>query len=223
MMQGIKGVIFDLDGTLIDSCQDMSTAINRMRADFNLAPLPHATIITFIGNGVRNLVRCALNGADIDLDQALDRYQWHYARCLTDTTRCYPGVMELLSALRDAGLRCAIVTNKPEGDTRTILQALELVQFFDIVIGGDSTPYLKPDPHAFLCVASRWGLTPDSIVVVGDYDTDIDGARNAGMHSIFVRGGIGTVGNAQPDLSIATIDALASVLLPARDRAMTKT
>jgi len=195
----LRGFIFDLDGTLIDSRQDLTNAINAMRAECALPPLPLTTVTRFVGNGAHMLVRRALAGTSVPVDQALPRFKQHYAQRLTDCTCCYPGVAPTLAALAAAGYHCAVLTNKPEAATRAILSALNLTTFFTPIVGGDSTPCLKPDPHAFLLIAQQWQLPPHEVLVVGDHATDVDGAHNAGMPCAFARFGFGTLGTQQPE------------------------
>jgi len=198
-MRAVRGLIFDLDGTLIDSRQDLTNAINAMRAEYALPPLTLAGVTSFVGNGAHNLVRRALAGTPVPVDEALPRFKQHYAQRLTECTCCYPGVTPTLARLTAAGYPCAVLTNKPEAATRAILTALDLAAFFSPIVGGDSTPYLKPEPHAFLLIAQQWRLPPRDVLVVGDNDTDVDGAHNAGMPCAFARFGFGTLGAQQPE------------------------
>ncbi len=210
-MRALRGLIFDLDGTLIDSRQDLTNAINALRAEYALPPLSLATVTSFVGNGARNLVRRALADTPVQVDQALPRFQQHYAQRLTECTCCYPGVAPTLAALTAAGYPCAVLTNKPEAATRAILSALNLAAFFTPIVGGDTTPYLKPDPHAFLLIAQQWRLPPRTVLVVGDHDTDVDGAHNAGMPCAFARFGFGTLGAQQPELFLEAFSDLLRV------------
>jgi len=208
----VRGVLFDLDGTLIDSRRDLATAVNLTRAEYHLPPLPVETVTAFIGDGARNLVRRALAGSSADPDQALPRFKQHYTAHMTDETVCYPGTHGTLAALRAAGLRCAVITNKPEHATRALLQHFGLLAFFDPVIGGDTLPVLKPDPRALLHVAARWGLPPAQLIMVGDHDTDITAAHRAGMRAVYLRSGFGVIRDEQPDVMLDDITQLPRLL-----------
>lgn len=205
---GVRGVLFDLDGTLIDSRRDLTTAVNLLRAEYQLAPLSVEAVTSLIGDGARNLVRRALARADVDLDAALARFKQHYAAHMTDETICYPGTHSTLAALRAAGLHCAVITNKPEHPTRALLAHFGLLAFFDPVIGGDTLPVLKPDPRALLHVAELWGLPPACIIMVGDHDTDITAAHRAGMRAVYLRSGFGHIRDVQPDVVLDDITQL---------------
>jgi phosphoglycolate phosphatase len=207
-MRALRGLIFDLDGTLVDSRQDLANAINAMRAEYALPPLPLAAVTGFVGNGARNLVRRALAGTPVPVDEALPRFKHQYAQRLTECTCCYPGVAPTLATLTAAGYPCAVLTNKPETATRAILAALNLAAFFSPIVGGDTTPHLKPDPHAFLLIAQQWRLPPRTVLVVGDHATDVDGAHNAGMPCAFARFGFGTLGAQQPEYFLDSFSAL---------------
>jgi phosphoglycolate phosphatase len=195
----IKGIIFDLDGTLVDSRRDLAAAVNRMRDECNLPALSVDTVTAHIGDGVRNLVTRSLAGTDIDVDKALPRFKQHYMQHLVDHTTCYPGVQETLEALAGRGIKCAVITNKHEAAAREILTRLGLAAFFDPIVGGDSTPYLKPDPRPLLQVAEQWRLKPEQMLVVGDHDTDVTAAHRAGMNVVFMKSGFGRLRDEQPD------------------------
>ncbi|MCX7846634.1 MAG: phosphoglycolate phosphatase [bacterium] len=209
----VRGVLFDLDGTLIDSRADLTTAVNLLRADYGAAPLPVETVTAFVGDGARNLVRRALADlAHVDIDVALPRFKQHYAAHLTDATRCYPGTHETLAALCAAGLRCALITNKPEAATRALLAHFDLLRFLDPVIGGDTLPVMKPDPQALWHVAASWQLLPRQLLMVGDHYTDISAAHRAGMHAVYLRSGFGTLRDEQPDVILDNITQLLTLL-----------
>ena len=142
-------VAFDMDGTLIDSAGDIGAAVNRMRVSFGLKPLPRGSVVRMVGNGARVLVARALADAPgLDPDEAFRRYRHEYDTHLIDETRLYPGVMETLDALKSAGFRLAVFTNKPFGSTRFILKGLGIDAFFPSVVGADSGFPLKPEPDA---------------------------------------------------------------------------
>jgi len=208
----VQGIIFDLDGTLVDTRLDLATAINLMRADYQLQPLPLDTVTAFVGDGARNLVGRALEGTPVDVDDALPRFKRHYAAHLLDTTACYPGVQAMLEACAAAAIRCAVITNKPEAPTRKILEHMAILNFFNPVIGGDTTPHLKPDPFAVRLVLDRWNLGADDVVVIGDHDTDITVAHNAGLKAVFLTCGFGRRRAEQPDYIAGSMAEAASLM-----------
>lgn len=174
-------LVFDLDGTLIDSRQDITTAINRMRAERGLPSLPLEKVVTMVGEGARLLVERALGGEVTGeaLDEALASYLEHYRQICLDTTRPYPGVESMLETL--AGLYpLALLSNKGEALSRRILEGLGLQRFFREVLGGDSLPSRKPDPAGLLLLADRLGVPPERLLLVGDTWVDAMTARNAG-------------------------------------------
>jgi len=195
----IKGLLFDLDGTLIDTRRDLTTGVNLMRAELDLPPLSVESVTSHVGNGARKMLERSLAGINADIDKALARFKHHYAQHLVDETLCYPDVVETLRKLKAAAVKCAVITNKPEAPTRQILHHLGLDAYFDPVIGGDTTPFLKPDPHALLQVAEKWMLQPDELLMVGDNYTDIVAAHRASMKVVFLTSGFGTKGDGEPD------------------------
>jgi phosphoglycolate phosphatase len=183
---GIRAVIVDLDGTMVDTAGDFQVAINRMRAEFDLQPLPVETITDFVGKGSEHLVRGVLS-LDWEAQQVLERfdaamtsYQRHYLDINGDHSLVYPGVQEGLQALKEKGLRLACVTNKPIAFTEPLLDKKGLRRFFEIVYGGDSLPRKKPDPVALLQVCTDFALKPDQVVAIGDSINDAQAARAAG-------------------------------------------
>lgn len=208
VLDPIRGVLFDLDGTLVDSRRDLTTAVNCMRRSFNLPPLPFDLVTSFIGNGARKLVERSLHGTDIDIDAGLACFKSYYDQHLADETTCYPGVPETLGRLKEHCIKCAIITNKPEAPARAVLAALAIDSYFDPVIGGDTFPYLKPDPYALTRIIEQWNLDPASVLMVGDHMTDIAAAHNAGIQSVYITSGYGRMGEHTPDIQLETITGL---------------
>jgi phosphoglycolate phosphatase len=183
-------VVFDLDGTLIDSARDLAESIGEMLEGYGASPLPLADVIAMVGEGAPVLVRRALArvGLTAAPDDALARFMQIYDRRLTEHTVAYPGVHESLAvALRRGPL--AVLTNKPRGPTIGILEMLGLRGFFSRVIGGDSEYGRKPDPRGLLTLQA---LAPgDTLVMIGDSPTDYQVAVNAGCPFVFARFGFG--------------------------------
>lgn len=175
-------IVFDLDGTLVDSAPDIAAAANRMLADFDHPPLPVPLLTSFIGHGIPNLVRRVIDTCEFDPAQhaAMNaRMLAHYTSNPAELTRPYPGVVAALSSLADAGHGMGVCTNKYHGLSMQILEALDLAKYFDIIIGGDSLPQIKPDPAPLH--AAFAGLPGPGVLYVGDSEVDAATARAAGM------------------------------------------
>jgi len=201
-------LIFDLDGTLIDSVGDLTTAVNRLRADFHLAPLAASTVRRYVGDGVRKLVERALQGHPTDLKAALKTYRAYYAHHMHDTTALFPGVAAGLKQLRAAGWQLALISNKPSDFCRALLARLGVAELFCCVLGDGDTAQLKPDPAPLLELMRRAGVTPDETWMIGDHHTDLEAARRAGVRSVFVTYGLGETGAEKPDQSCADFAAV---------------
>jgi phosphoglycolate phosphatase len=182
--------IFDLDGTLADTREDIAQAANRMRAELGLAETAPERIYGYIGRGVHNLVARTLEGAAADrLDEAVQRFRVHYGAHLLDRTRLYPGVAELLAALNGGGVRCAVATNKPEGFSRDILAGLGVAARFEHVLGGDSVENRKPHPEAVQRILRAAGIAAERTLFVGDSLIDVETAAAAGVDCAVVAWG----------------------------------
>jgi phosphoglycolate phosphatase len=192
-------LVFDLDGTLIDSRRDLATAVNLVRASYGLEPLPLEAVIAMVGEGARNLVARALglgpgavSGADVAesarLDEALGRFFGHYVEVCLDTTRPYPGIPETLEALAPR-YPMALCTNKPERFTRLLLDHLGLAPYFPHVIAGDTLPTRKPDPAGMKLLAARLAVPLAEMMLVGDSGVDAATADNAGCRFALVTWG----------------------------------
>ncbi len=184
-------VIFDLDGTLVDSAADIAEAVDRMLADWRLPRVDEATVRSWIGDGVGNLVRTALAhaGSAVAVDEAMPGFMRHYRDCLLRSPRLYPGVAEALQALRDRGVPLAICTNKPSAMVPPLLEHLGIAGRFDAVLGGDSLPERKPSAVPLLHLCRQFGQAPGDCLMVGDSATDLGAARAAGMPIALVRYG----------------------------------
>ncbi len=191
-LSGIRAVIVDLDGTMVDTAHDFQVAINRMRAEFDLPPLPVQTITDFVGKGSDHLIRGVLSldwpaqQVGEQLDAAMTSYQRHYLAINGDHSQLYPKVLEGLAALQAQELRLACVTNKPIAFAEPLLEKKGLRGFFDIVYGGDSLPRKKPDPAPMLQVCADFQLKPAQVVAIGDSINDALAARAAGCYVLHV-------------------------------------
>src|SRR6185437_11756686 len=168
-------VVFDLDGTLIDSAADLAAAINAMLADFDCAPLSVAEVRRMIGDGVAMLVTRALAARQCDRADPAEAgriFMRHYEGDATSLTTAFPGAADALQALRAAGIPLAVCTNKPARISAGILGSLGLAKYFARVIGGDSLPFRKPDPRVLLALGEAFAAAPERTLLVGDSEVD---------------------------------------------------
>lgn len=178
----MTAIVFDLDGTLIDSAPDIRAAANRMLEGEGQPPLDLATIISFIGNGLPKLVERVIGARGLDMadhDRLTGVTLDHYSRAASDLTVAYPGMAAALDRLRGVGHVLGICTNKPEAPARDILRDMDLARYFDAVIGGDSLAVKKPDPAPLRRTFEMLGKGPG--LYVGDSEVDAETARNAGV------------------------------------------
>jgi phosphoglycolate phosphatase len=188
----MKAVVFDLDGTLIDSAPDLQTAANRMLNDLRRPALTLENVAGFVGNGVPSLVaRCleATGGPAKDFDHAVSRFREHYARAPAQLTRPYVGVDMMLQRLTEFGFALGVCTNKPYELAVTILEKLGIMRFMGAVVGGDTLPKLKPDPAPLLLCLDRLGAGRTSTLYVGDSEIDAETAFRAKVPFVLYSGG----------------------------------
>jgi phosphoglycolate phosphatase len=178
-------LLFDLDGTLVDSRADLINSVNLMLAELGRRTLPDTRVLTFVGEGARLLVERALragqNGAppDYDVDHALELFRRHYREHLLDQTRVYPGVKQTLARL--CHIPKAVVTNKSYEFTIPLLEGIGLSSYFEVVIGGDCLPERKPSPLMLFEAATRCGVRASECLMVGDSRVDVEAGRAAHM------------------------------------------
>ena len=181
-----RAVLFDLDGTLLDSAPDLAAAANAMLAALGLPARDPAVIATYIGKGIPRLVERTLTGnLDTAADpvlfaRALPIYERYYAEESGRRSVPFPGVIEGLRALRDAGLPLACITNKAERFTLDLLQRTGLDGFFPVVVCGDTVVRKKPDPEPVLTACAQLGVRPADALMIGDSANDVQAARAAG-------------------------------------------
>ena len=181
--RGVAGVLFDLDGTLIDSAPDLAGAANRLRADHGLPPLALAQLRPMVGSGARGMVGVAFGVApgDARFEPLRDAFLAHYEAGLLERTHPFEGVESMLSALEAAGIPWGIVTNKATRFTTPIVAGLGLARRAAVVVCGDTTPHAKPHPEPLWHAARAMGLAPEGVVYVGDDLRDAQAAKAAGM------------------------------------------
>ncbi len=209
-----SAVIFDLDGTLVDSAGDIAEAVNRTLEDLSFPRVSETTVRSWIGEGVRNLVTTALRdrGSDLALEAVMPTFMRHYHDCLLRSPRLYDGVVETLQALQQRGLPMAICTNKPAALVPPLLEHLGIAGFFAHIIGGDSLPQRKPAAEPLLHTAALLAQPVSSCVMVGDSATDLGAADNAGMPIVLVRYGYPRDLDLEATDALAVIDALPELL-----------
>ncbi|WP_179378681.1 phosphoglycolate phosphatase [Jannaschia marina] len=212
----LDAVVFDLDGTLIDSAPGLQQAAAALMAELSLPEPDLPTTIGFVGSGAPKLVERCLRWAGAEPEaypQALDRFLALYNRDPMSGTTTYPGAQALLDVLHERGLHLGLCTNKPARPTRTILEALALGPF-DAVVGGDSLPVRKPDPAPLLHVIAALGATADTTLYVGDTIVDWHTARAAGVAYAHIDGGYQTteIPDFSPAIRVFSLTALAEAL-----------
>lgn len=175
-------IVFDLDGTLIDSVPDLAAAVNTMLAEEGVPALDLETVMSFVGNGLPRLVELVIGHCGLPVErhgELTQRTLEHYQRAPTAQTLIYPGVLDMLATLLEEGHVLGICTNKPEAAARQVLDNLNLTRFFSVIIGGDTLPQRKPDPrplhHAFAALNAR------QRIYVGDSEVDADTAQRANV------------------------------------------
>jgi phosphoglycolate phosphatase len=186
-------VVFDLDGTLVDSKRDLADSANEMLTGYGAAALSEEAITRMVGAGAPQLVARTLQAAhlEVPLDEALAKFLESYDRRLTNHTRPYPGIPEVLTELDAEGMKMALLTNKPLEASERILDAFDLARFFRRRIGGDGPWPRKPAPDGLRFLLREESTEPAEAVMVGDSSVDLATARNAGVRVCLARYGFG--------------------------------
>jgi phosphoglycolate phosphatase len=181
--KSIRAVIFDLDGTLIDTAGEIATALERTFAELGLATLPKKAVEALIGRGVPSMVERALaqvNGTGHNLGQAVERFEAHYAQTVGTAAELFPGVRAGLEALGAADFALSVVTNKPRYFTQRLLERLGVDGFFGALVAGDDGIRRKPHGDMLVAACERMGSRPPDSLMIGDSDNDVVAARAAG-------------------------------------------
>ena len=188
----IKLLIFDLDGTLIDSLPDLADATNHMRAGFGLPPLNPDEVRRLIGQGARSLVERALAGCAAEqVEEGLGHFLRYNLEHIADKTRLYPGVIETLQALKGLGYPLCVLSNKNVALCREVLAKLGIGGFFPTVFGADSLPFRKPSPEPVLALLRKFGVLARECLLVGDSINDVAAGQGAGVVTVGCRYGYG--------------------------------
>jgi phosphoglycolate phosphatase len=189
----IKLLLWDLDGTLVNSELDLSYSINAMLRHLHRPELPIEVVASYIGDGAPMLVRRSLGDPEDEafVQGALEYFMDYYREHKLDYTDVYDGVLETLATIHQHGaLKMAVLTNKPIGPSRGICDGLNLSGYMTNVYGGNSFPTKKPDPHGALVLLQEHGAAPEEAVMIGDSQNDVLTANNAGMYSVGVTYGL---------------------------------
>jgi len=215
-------LIFDLDGTLIDSKLDLAHAVNATRSHMGMGALDHERVYSYVGNGAPVLIRRAMGeqATEPQVQEALEFFLEYYRDHYLDYTTLYPGVRETLDRLRDGGKRMAVLTNKPVRISRAILDGLGVGGHFFQVYGGNSFDLKKPDPIGVQTLMLESGISADRTLMIGDSSVDIQTARNAGIKSYGVTYGFQpeTLSDPAPDRLADRMEEVADwVLGPEKD------
>jgi phosphoglycolate phosphatase len=200
----VRALIFDLDGTLIDSKLDLALSVNATLAELGRDPLPHEQIFSYVGQGAPALIARALgsDASEQDCLIGLEFFIKYYSAHKLDNTVLYPGVRETLDALRDMPM--AVLTNKPVRVSRAIIEELGVGERFRFVYGGNSFERKKPDPMGIDSILREFGAAPAQAMLVGDSEIDVQTARNAGTWACGVTYGFGShrLGEYPPDVLV---------------------
>ena len=212
-----KLVLIDLDGTLVDSVPDLAFSVDETMRHLGLPMRGEAAVRTWVGNGVERLVERAL-ADDVDgkpapeaLENALPIFMGIYAQNISGRSRLYPGVVEGLDWMLEAGLRLACVTNKAEAFTLPLLRNLGVLDRFEFVVSGDTLPVKKPDPAPLLHAAAKVGADPHECLMIGDSKSDVQAARAAGFGIVCVSYGYNHGEDIRGYAPDAVIDSLVEI------------
>jgi phosphoglycolate phosphatase len=210
-------LIFDLDGTLVDSKLDLAQAVNATRSHMGMSALDNERVYSYVGNGAPVLIRRAMGAqaTEPQVQEALEFFLEYYREHYLDFTTLYPGVREALDRLRDGGKRMAVLTNKPVRISRAILNGLGVSGHFFQIYGGNSFDLKKPDPIGVRTLMLEAGIPAGRTLMIGDSGVDIQTARNAGVASCGVTYGFQpeTLADPAPDRMVDRMEELADWLV----------
>ena len=208
-------LIFDLDGTLVDTRQDLTNSVNCVLQNFGLPKLQLTEVMHFVGDGLHKLMERTLQSQDPKrLNEAIALFRDHYREHCLDVSRLYDGAQEALNHFREK--KMAVISNKPDEFALAILKGLGVDHYFNIILGGDSQPELKPSPASILYILEELKVEPGRAVIIGDGTTDIEAGRRAGIHTCAVTYGYRgreVLAQAQPEIMIEYLRGLKYILV----------
>lgn len=206
-------LIFDLDGTLVDTRQDLTNSVNYVRKIFGLSELPLAEVMRYVGDGVHKLMERSLQSEDPGMiEDAIQIFARHYREHCLDFSTLYEGAREVLDHFR--AKKMAVISNKPDEFTLAILKGLGVDHYFNIILGGDSQPELKPSPAPILHILKELAAPPERAVIIGDGTTDIESGKRAGVHTCAVTYGYRSrvaLAPAKPEFMIESLRELVNI------------
>jgi phosphoglycolate phosphatase len=212
-MQKTSLIVYDFDGTLVDTLFDIADSVNLTLADLSLSQLPRETIRKYVGKGVERLMSQTLNGTDFtDIPRAVSFFKKHYSENLVNHTDFYPHGREILEHFKDK--KQAICSNKPESFVLQILESLNGLHHFEAIVGGDSIKSKKPDPEGLNLILEQLNVSADEAVLIGDSPVDIETGKRAGVYTCVVNYGLGfaeEITAAKPDCSIDCLSELKEI------------
>jgi phosphoglycolate phosphatase len=214
-MLAVDAILFDFDGTLIDSKRDIALSVHHLQQTYNRPLSPDDQIARFIGDGVGKLVERAIGQRPApELEEAVTLFKAYYREHALDNTRLYPGVAETLQHFRDK--KMAVVTNKPVRVSQLMIQKLGLGTYFPVVLGGDSVARKKPDPESLFLALQKLGVPPsDRVIIVGDGPQDVLAGRAAGIKTCGIPSDIGDAAalkNSKPDFILEAFADLVRII-----------
>lgn len=218
LLKNIEAVLFDLDGTLIDSAPDLGAAADKMRTDRGMPSLPLSLYRPMAGAGARGMLGVAfgIDAHDETFNVLKEEFFANYEACMTKSTFVFDGVPELIQSIQHARLKWGVVTNKSARFTLPLTAAMPLFLSAQAIVSGDTTPHSKPHPEPLLEAASRLGVAPERCLYVGDDERDILAGRAAGMFTVAAAYGyLGASAQTQgwgPDATIVSPEALLKLL-----------
>lgn len=211
----IRAVLFDLDGTLVDSLDDLTDAVNHMLSSFGKNQLSNTEVRSLVGKGARNLVQRALCMDTLEeIERGLGLFMEYNAAHIADKSKLYAGAREILEDLAACGIRMAIISNKGAALSRLILETLGIDYFFEAICGGDTFPEMKPSPLPLMLVIDKLGITSNEVFMVGDSINDIQAGKQAGIATIGCAWGYGAPDELQEaDYLAASCNEVIAILL----------
>jgi len=209
-MRKISLIVYDFDGTLVDTLFDITDSVNMTLSEIGLPQLPRGKIRKYVGRGVERLMSQTLEGSFFtDIPKAVSLFKQHYSENLVNHTDFYPYGREILQHFKNKNQ--AICSNKPESFIHRILESLNGLHYFDMVIGGDSVNSKKPNPEGLNFILQRLNISADEALLVGDSPVDIETGRRAGVYTCIVNFGLGfpdEIAAADPDCLIDSLSEL---------------